>query len=53
VIEPKPEPPKPKSIFEESKFEMAKPKDEEVIIKKPGKKGKGKPVAVEVKGNFY
>jgi len=24
-----------------------------VIIKKPGKKGKGKPVAVEVKGNFY
>ena len=35
---------KPKSIFiEESKFEMAKPKADEVIIKKGGKKGKGKP----------
>lgn len=51
--EVKPEAPKLKSIFEEQKFEMAKPKDDEVIIKKTGKKGKGKPVAVEVKGNFY
>ena len=48
-----PEPPKLKSIFEESKFEMSGPKDEAVIIKKAGKKGKGKPVAVEVKANFY
>jgi hypothetical protein len=32
---------------------MAKPKDEDFMNKKPGKRGKGKPVAVEVKGNFY
>lgn len=53
VIEKKPEPPNKNSIFEEQKFEEAKPKDNDVIMKKPGKKGKGKPVAVEVKGNFY
>jgi hypothetical protein len=32
---------------------MAKPKDDEIATKKGGKKGKGKAVAVEVKGNFY
>jgi hypothetical protein len=34
-------------------FEEVKAKPEEVIIKKGGKKGKGKQVVVEVKGNFY
>ena len=48
------EPPKNKSIFEEAKFEMAKPKDDDAIIKKTGKRGKGgKAAVVEVKGNFY
>jgi len=32
---------------------MSEPKDDAAIIKKAGKKGKGKAVAVEVKGNFY
>lgn len=47
---------KPQSIFQQGKFETAPVKeDNEAIMmaNKGGKKGKGKQVVVQVKGNFW
>lgn len=40
-------------VASKSLFEEVKTKPDEIIVKKGGKKGKGKQVVVEVKGNFY
>lgn len=47
---------KSQSIFEQGKFESAAVKEdnEATIMKKGGKKGKGKPVvAIQMKGGFW
>jgi hypothetical protein len=48
-------PQKSQSIFETGKFESAPVKEdnEAIILAKGGKKGKGKPVAVQMKGGFW
>lgn len=55
AVEPVKVPQKSQSIFETGKFESAPVKEdnEAIILTKGGKKGKGKPVAVQMKGGFW